>query len=65
MSTKQASIGQNHVPNTFNVGESNSITMNVDLLQFKMKLIVQVQLMLKKLDQNKYHQFGIILRNIR
>ncbi|KAF1891062.1 hypothetical protein Lal_00001199 [Lupinus albus] len=30
MSTEQASIGQNQVPNTSNVGESNSVPMNVD-----------------------------------
>ncbi|KAF1895890.1 hypothetical protein Lal_00033953 [Lupinus albus] len=30
MSTEQVSIGQNQVPNTSNVGESNSVPMNVD-----------------------------------
>ncbi|OIW02282.1 hypothetical protein TanjilG_11176 [Lupinus angustifolius] len=31
MSTEQASIGQNQVPNTYNVSESNSVSMNVDV----------------------------------
>ncbi|KAF1864642.1 hypothetical protein Lal_00039277 [Lupinus albus] len=37
MSNEQASIGQNQVPNTSNVGESNSVPMNVDVppIQYK------------------------------
>ncbi|CAL0319946.1 unnamed protein product [Lupinus luteus] len=31
MSTEQASIGQYQIPNAYNVGESNSVPMNIDV----------------------------------
>ncbi|KAF1881537.1 hypothetical protein Lal_00021386 [Lupinus albus] len=61
---KQPSIGQNQVPNTSNVGESNSVPMNVDAPPIQNETHCSSPTNVEEARQNKYHQFGIILSDI-